>query len=137
MEKCLLFVGLICSLVLAEAKSTTSGGDLVETPVVDNQNVPLLAMFDMTKVNKRIKKYISDTFETKMSNIVQMKQEDVLLSLKIDQNVKQYIESMKTNLTVDIEKEIKEYFDVVKQNLTDTIYEGNCIVYIFYRTVFV
>ncbi|XP_076087675.1 angiopoietin-related protein 7-like [Mytilus galloprovincialis] len=123
MEKCLLFVGLICSLVLAEAKSTTSGGDLVETPVVDNQNVPLLAMFDMTKVNKRIMTYISDTFETKMSNLVKMKLEDVLLSLKIDQDVKQYIESMKANLTVDIEKEIKEYFDVVKQNLTDTISE--------------
>ncbi|VDI40970.1 angiopoietin 1 [Mytilus galloprovincialis] len=123
MEKSLLFVGLICSLVLAEAKSTTSGGDLVETSVVDNQNVPLLAMFDMTKVNKRIVTYISDTFETKMSNLVKMKLEDVLLSLKIDQDVKQYIESMKANLTVDIEKEIKEYFDVVKQNLTDTISE--------------
>ncbi|CAC5362194.1 Ryncolin-4,Angiopoietin-related protein 7,Angiopoietin-related protein 1,Ficolin-1-B,Techylectin-5A,Ficolin-2,Ryncolin-1,Tenascin-R,Fibrinogen-like protein 1,Angiopoietin-1,Tenascin-X,Fibrinogen C domain-containing protein 1-A,Ryncolin-3,Tenascin,Fibrinogen C domain-containing protein 1,Ryncolin-2,Angiopoietin-related protein 6,Angiopoietin-related protein 2,Ficolin-1-A,Ficolin-1,Fibrinogen C domain-containing protein 1-B,Angiopoietin-4 [Mytilus coruscus] len=57
--------------------------------------------------------------EIKMSNF-SLK---ILLSLKIDEDVKQYIESMKGNLTVDIEKEIKEYFDNVKQNLTDTISE--------------
>ncbi|OPL33679.1 hypothetical protein AM593_01596, partial [Mytilus galloprovincialis] len=65
---------------------------MVETPVVDNQNMPLLAMFDMTK---------------------------------IDEDVKQYIENMKGNLTVNIKKEIRDYFDDMKQNSTDTISEAN------------
>ncbi|CAC5389870.1 Fibrinogen-like protein A,Ryncolin-4,Angiopoietin-related protein 7,Angiopoietin-related protein 1,Ficolin-3,Ficolin-1-B,Techylectin-5A,Ficolin-2,Ryncolin-1,Tenascin-R,Fibrinogen-like protein 1,Angiopoietin-1,Tenascin-X,Fibrinogen C domain-containing protein 1-A,Tenascin-N,Veficolin-1,Ryncolin-3,Tenascin,Fibrinogen C domain-containing protein 1,Ryncolin-2,Techylectin-5B,Angiopoietin-related protein 2,Angiopoietin-2,Microfibril-associated glycoprotein 4,Ficolin-1-A,Ficolin-1,Fibrinogen C domain-containing p len=125
MEKCLLFIGLICSVLLAGVKSTNTGDDLVETPVVDNQNVPLLAMFDMTKVNKRIMEYISDTFEMKMSNLVKMKLEEVLLSLKIDEDVKQYIENMKGNLTLNIKKEIKDYFDDMKQNSTDDISEAH------------
>ncbi|CAC5381226.1 Fibrinogen-like protein A,Ryncolin-4,Angiopoietin-related protein 7,Ficolin-3,Ficolin-1-B,Techylectin-5A,Ficolin-2,Ryncolin-1,Tenascin-R,Fibrinogen-like protein 1,Angiopoietin-1,Tenascin-X,Tenascin-N,Ryncolin-3,Tenascin, Ryncolin-2,Angiopoietin-related protein 6,Techylectin-5B,Angiopoietin-2,Microfibril-associated glycoprotein 4,Ficolin-1-A,Ficolin-1,Angiopoietin-4 [Mytilus coruscus] len=125
MEKCLLFTGLICSVLLAGVKSTNTGDDLVETPVVDNQNVPLLAMFDMTKVNKRIMEYISDTFEMKMSNLVKMKLEEVLLSLKIDEDVKKYIENMKENLTLNIKKEIKDYFDDMKQNSTDAICEDS------------
>ncbi|VDI67078.1 Hypothetical predicted protein [Mytilus galloprovincialis] len=95
MEKCLIFIGLICSVLLAGIKSTSTRDDMVETPVVDNQNVPLLAMFDMTKVNKRIKEYISDAFE-----------------------------NMKGNLTVNIKKEIKDYFDDMKQNSTDAISEA-------------
>ncbi|XP_052106208.1 ficolin-1-like isoform X5 [Mytilus californianus] len=78
-------------------------------------------MFDMTKVNKRILEYISDTFEMKMSNLVKMKLEEVLLSLKTDEDVNQYIESMKGNLTLNIKKEIKDYFDDMKQNSTDAI----------------
>ncbi|CAC5413910.1 Fibrinogen-like protein 1,Fibrinogen-like protein A,Angiopoietin-1,Angiopoietin-related protein 6,Fibrinogen C domain-containing protein 1,Angiopoietin-related protein 2,Angiopoietin-2,Fibrinogen C domain-containing protein 1-A,Angiopoietin-related protein 1,Tenascin-R,Ficolin-3,Tenascin,Fibrinogen C domain-containing protein 1-B,Angiopoietin-4 [Mytilus coruscus] len=123
MKKCLVFIGLVCSVLLPGVKSTNTGDDLVETPVVDNQNVPLLAMFDMTKVNKRIKAYFSETFEKRMSNLVKMKLEDVLLSLKIDEDVKQYIDSMKGNLTLDIEMEIKDYFDHVKRNLTDALFE--------------
>ncbi|CAG2231532.1 unnamed protein product [Mytilus edulis] len=92
MEKYLLFIGSICTVLLAGVKSTSTSEDMVETPVVDNQNVPLLAMFDMTKVNKRIKEYTSDTFE-----------------------------NMKGNLTVNIKKEIKDYFDDMKQNFTDSI----------------
>ncbi|CAC5389865.1 Fibrinogen-like protein A,Ryncolin-4,Angiopoietin-related protein 7,Angiopoietin-related protein 1,Ficolin-3,Ficolin-1-B,Techylectin-5A,Ficolin-2,Ryncolin-1,Tenascin-R,Fibrinogen-like protein 1,Angiopoietin-1,Tenascin-X,Fibrinogen C domain-containing protein 1-A,Tenascin-N,Veficolin-1,Ryncolin-3,Tenascin,Fibroleukin, Fibrinogen C domain-containing protein 1,Techylectin-like protein,Ryncolin-2,Angiopoietin-related protein 6,Techylectin-5B,Angiopoietin-related protein 2,Angiopoietin-2,Microfibril-associated len=96
MEKSLLFIGLICSVLLAGVKSTNTRADMVETPVVDNQNVPLLAMFDMTKVNKRIKAYISDAFQ-----------------------------NMKGNLTVNIKKEIKNYFDDMKQNYTDDISEAH------------
>ncbi|CAG2205950.1 unnamed protein product [Mytilus edulis] len=95
MEKCLLFIGLICAVLLAGVKPTSTRDDMVETPVVDNQNVPLLAMFDMTKVNKRIKEYISDAFE-----------------------------NMKGNLTVNIKKEIKDYFNDMKQNSTDAISEA-------------
>ncbi|VDH92087.1 angiopoietin 1 [Mytilus galloprovincialis] len=124
MMKYLIYLGLICSEHLLNVKATNTGDDMVETPIVDNQNVPLLAMFDMTKVNKRIKAYFSDTFESKMSDLVQLKLEDVLLSLKIDEDVKQYIESIKGNLTMNIEKEIKNYFDDVKQNLTASISEG-------------
>ncbi|VDH92088.1 Hypothetical predicted protein [Mytilus galloprovincialis] len=125
MMKYLIYLGLICSEHLLNVKATNTGDDMVETPIVDNQNVPLLAMFDMTKVNKRIKAYFSDTFESKMSDLVQLKLEDVLLSLKIDEDVKQYIESIKGNLTMNIEKEIKNYFDDVKQNLTASISEGD------------
>ncbi|XP_063427087.1 fibrinogen-like protein A [Mytilus trossulus] len=76
-------------------KSTSTRDDMVENLVVDNQNVPLLAMFDMTKVINRIKEYISDAFE-----------------------------NMKGNLTVNIRKEIKDYFDDMKQNSTDAISEA-------------
>ncbi|CAC5364402.1 Fibrinogen-like protein A,Ryncolin-4,Angiopoietin-related protein 7,Angiopoietin-related protein 1,Ficolin-3,Ficolin-2,Ryncolin-1,Tenascin-R,Fibrinogen-likeprotein 1,Angiopoietin-1,Fibrinogen C domain-containing protein 1-A,Ryncolin-3,Fibroleukin,Fibrinogen C domain-containing protein 1,Ryncolin-2,Angiopoietin-related protein 6,Angiopoietin-2,Ficolin-1,Fibrinogen C domain-containing protein 1-B,Angiopoietin-4 [Mytilus coruscus] len=123
MKKCLIFIGLICSVLLLGVKSTNTGDDSVETPVIDNQNAPLLAMFDMTNVNKRIKAYISDAFEIKMSELVKMKLQEVLLSLKIDEDVKQYIENMKGNFTLNIEKEIKEYIDDVKQNVTDTTLE--------------
>ncbi|VDI53004.1 Hypothetical predicted protein [Mytilus galloprovincialis] len=95
MEKCLLFIRLICAVLLAGVKSTSTRDDMVETPVVDNQNVPLLAMFDMTKVNKRIKEYVSDAFE-----------------------------NMNGNLTVNIKKEIKDYFNDMKQNSTDAISEA-------------
>ncbi|XP_052069021.1 angiopoietin-related protein 7-like [Mytilus californianus] len=121
--KCLIFIGIVCSVLLSAVKSTNTGDNFVETPVVDNQNVPLLAMFDMTNVNKRIKAYISDAFKMKMSELVKMKLQEVLLSLKITENVKQYIDNMKENLTLNIEKEIKEYFDDVKQNVTDTTSE--------------
>ncbi|XP_052106204.1 ficolin-2-like isoform X1 [Mytilus californianus] len=96
MEMCLLFIGLICFVLLAGVKSTTTRDDMIETPVVDNQNVPLLAMFDMTKVNKRIKEYISVAFE-----------------------------NMKGNLTLNIKREIKDYFDDMKQNSTDAISEAH------------
>lgn len=109
---------------------------MVETPVVNNQNAPLLAMFDMTNVNKRIKAYISDAFETKMSELVKMKLQEVLLSMKIEDDVKQYIENVKGNLTLDIKQEIKEYIDDVKQNVTLETSKGNCIVHIFCKTVF-
>lgn len=76
---------------------------MVETPVVDNQNVPLLAMFDMTKVNKQIKEYVSNAFE-----------------------------NIKGNLTVNIKKEIKDYFGDMKQSSTDAISKGNYVYYISY-----
>ncbi|XP_063427716.1 ryncolin-1-like [Mytilus trossulus] len=95
MKKYLIFIGLICSALHAGVKSTSTSDDMVETPVVDNQNVPLLAMFDMTKVNSRIKEYVSNAFE-----------------------------NMKGNLTVNIRKEIKDYFDDMKQNSTDAISEA-------------
>ncbi|XP_071162439.1 techylectin-5B-like [Mytilus edulis] len=125
MQKCLILIGLICSVLLAGVNSTSTRDDLVETPVVDNQNVPLLAMFDMTKVNKRIMEYISDALEIQMSNLVKMKLEEVLLSLEIGDDVKQYIENMKGNLTVNIRKEIKDYFDDMKQSSTDAISEAS------------
>ncbi|XP_076095740.1 microfibril-associated glycoprotein 4-like [Mytilus galloprovincialis] len=50
-----------------------------------------------------------------------MKLEEVLLSLEIDEDVKQYIESMKGNLTVNIREEIKDYFDDMKHNSSDAI----------------
>ncbi|XP_063447287.1 angiopoietin-related protein 7-like [Mytilus trossulus] len=118
MKKWLFFIGTMCSVLLSGVKPTNTSDDMVETPVVDNQNAPLLAMFDMTNVNKRIKAYISDAFETKMSELVKMKLQEVLMSMNIEEDVKQYIENVKGNLTLDIEQEIKEYINDVKQNVT-------------------
>ncbi|CAG2205949.1 unnamed protein product [Mytilus edulis] len=125
MEKCLLFIGLICAVLLAGVKPTSTRDDMVETPVVDNQNVPLLAMFDMTKVNKRIKEYISDAFENMKGN----------LTVNIKKEIKDYFNDMKQNSTdaisearrtaeENIKKEIKDYFDDMKQNSTDAISEA-------------
>ncbi|XP_076099578.1 fibrinogen-like protein A [Mytilus galloprovincialis] len=125
MEKCLLFIGLICAVLLAGVKTTSTSDDMVETPVVDNQNVPLLAMFDMTKVNKRIKEYISDAFENMKGN----------LTVNIKKEIKDYFDDMKQNFTdsisearrtagENIKKEIKDYFDDLKQNSTDAISEA-------------
>ncbi|CAC5391814.1 Fibrinogen-like protein A,Ryncolin-4,Angiopoietin-related protein 7,Angiopoietin-related protein 1,Ficolin-3,Ficolin-1-B,Techylectin-5A,Ficolin-2,Ryncolin-1,Tenascin-R,Fibrinogen-like protein 1,Angiopoietin-related protein 4,Angiopoietin-1,Tenascin-X,Fibrinogen C domain-containing protein 1-A,Tenascin-N,Ryncolin-3,Tenascin,Fibroleukin,Fibrinogen C domain-containing protein 1,Fibrinogen gamma chain,Techylectin-like protein,Ryncolin-2,Angiopoietin-related protein 6,Angiopoietin-related protein 2,Angiopoietin len=119
----MLFIGLVCFVLLSGVKSRNIGDDMVETPVVDNQNAPLLAMFDMTNVNKRIKAYISESFDSKMSHLVNMKLEEVLLSSKVDEDLKQHIEKMKGNLTLNFEKEIKGYVDGVHQNLTDSISE--------------
>ncbi|XP_052106205.1 fibrinogen-like protein A isoform X3 [Mytilus californianus] len=126
MEMCLLFIGLICFVLLAGVKSTTTRDDMIETPVVDNQNVPLLAMFDMTKVNKRIKEYISVAFENMKGN----------LTLNIKREIKDYFDDMKQNSTdaiseasrtaeENIKKEIKDYFDDMKQNSTDAISEAH------------
>lgn len=131
MENCLVSIGLICFVLLSGVNSTNAGDDLVESPVVYNQNVPMLAMFDITKVNKHIKAHFSEAFEKRMSNFVKIKLEDVLMSLKIDEDLKQYIEHMNGNLTLNIEMEIKDYFDHVKQNLTDALLKGNCIFYVF------
>ncbi|CAG2237922.1 TN [Mytilus edulis] len=140
MQKCLILIGLICS-ILAGVKSTSTRADMVETPVVDNQNVPLLAMFDMTKVNTRIMEYISDALEIQMSNLVKMKLKEVLMSLEIasrtaEENIKKeikdYFDDMKQestdslseasrNAEENIKKEIKDYFNDMKQNSTDAI----------------
>lgn len=124
----MLFLGFICFVLLSGVKSRNIGDAMVETPMVDNQNAPLSAMFDMTNVNKRIKSYISESFDSKMSHLVNMKLEEVLLSSKIDEDLKQHIEKMQRNLTLNFEKEIKGYVDGVHQNLTDTLSEGNLIV---------
>ncbi|XP_063427717.1 ryncolin-1-like [Mytilus trossulus] len=98
---------------------------MVETPVVDNQNVPLLAMFDMTKVIKRIKEYISDAFENMKGN----------LTVSIRKEIKDYFDDMEQNSTdaisearrtaeENIKKEIKDNFDDMKQNSTDAISEA-------------
>ncbi|CAG2214195.1 Angiopoietin-related protein 1,Ficolin-1-A,Angiopoietin-1,Fibrinogen C domain-containing protein 1,Ryncolin-1,Tenascin-N,Angiopoietin-related protein 7,Angiopoietin-related protein 6,Ficolin-3,Fibrinogen C domain-containing protein 1-B,Fibroleukin,Fibrinogen-like protein 1,Ficolin-1,Ficolin-1-B,Angiopoietin-4,Tenascin-R,Ryncolin-2,Techylectin-5B,Fibrinogen C domain-containing protein 1-A,Microfibril-associated glycoprotein 4,Fibrinogen-like protein A,Ryncolin-3,Angiopoietin-2,Tenascin-X,Ficolin-2,Tenascin len=110
---------------LSGVKSRNIGDAMVETPMVDNQNAPLSAMFDMTNVNERIKTYISEYFDSKMSKLVNMKLEEVLLSSKIDEDLKQNIEKMKENLTLKFEKEIKGYVDGVHQNLTDALSEGD------------
>lgn len=123
----MLFLGFICFVLLSGVKSRNIGA-MVETPMVDNQNAPLSAMFDMTNVNERIKTYISEYFDSKMSKLVNMKLEEVLLSSKIDEDLKQHIEKMKRNLTLNFENEIKGYVDGVHQNLTDTVSEGNYIV---------
>ncbi|XP_076099576.1 fibrinogen-like protein A isoform X1 [Mytilus galloprovincialis] len=125
MEKCLRFIGLICTVLLAGVKATSTRDDMVETPVVDNQNVPLLAMFDMTKVNKRIKEYTSDTFENMKGN----------LTVNIKKEIKDYFDDMRQNFTdsisearrtveENIKKEIKDYFDDMKQSSTDAISEA-------------
>lgn len=119
----MFFLGFICVVLLSGVKPKSIGDDMVETPMVDNQNAPLRAMFDMTNVNERIKTYISESFDSKMSHLVNMKLEEVLLSSKIDEDLKQHIEKMKRNLTLNFEKEIKRYVDGVHQNLTDALSE--------------
>lgn len=124
----MIFLGFTCFVLLSGVKSRNIGDDMVETPMVDNQNAPLRAMFDMTNLNDRIKTYISESFDSKMSHLVNMKLEEVLLSSKIDEDLKQHIEKLKDNLTLKFENEIKGYVDGVHQNLTDALSEGNYIV---------
>ncbi|CAG2228957.1 Angiopoietin-related protein 1,Ficolin-1-A,Ryncolin-1,Tenascin-N,Angiopoietin-related protein 7,Ficolin-3,Fibroleukin,Ficolin-1,Ficolin-1-B,Angiopoietin-4,Tenascin-R,Ryncolin-2,Techylectin-5B,Microfibril-associat ed glycoprotein 4,Fibrinogen-like protein A,Ryncolin-3,Angiopoietin-2,Tenascin-X,Ficolin-2,Tenascin,Angiopoietin-related protein 2,Ryncolin-4 [Mytilus edulis] len=41
----------------------------VEVRLLDNQNAPLTALFDMSKANERLKQFVSDAIETKMIDI--------------------------------------------------------------------
>ncbi|CAG2222401.1 Tenascin-R,Ryncolin-2,Ficolin-1-A,Ryncolin-1,Fibrinogen C domain-containing protein 1,Tenascin-N,Fibroleukin,Fibrinogen-like protein 1,Ficolin-2,Tenascin,Ficolin-1,Fibrinogen-like protein A,Ficolin-1-B,Microfibril-associated glycoprotein 4,Ryncolin-3,Ryncolin-4 [Mytilus edulis] len=44
----------------------------VEVRLLDNQNSPLMATFDMSKANVRIKQFVSDTIEGKMKDIEEL-----------------------------------------------------------------
>ena len=57
----------------------------VEVRLLDNQNAPLTALFDMSKANERLKQFVSDAIETKM--------------IDIENKIKQQTENIERNLT--------------------------------------
>ncbi|VDI74480.1 Hypothetical predicted protein [Mytilus galloprovincialis] len=57
----------------------------VEVRLLDNQNAPLTAIFDMSKANDRLKQFVSDAIETKMTDI--------------ENKIKQQTENIERNLT--------------------------------------
>ncbi|XP_063447243.1 fibrinogen-like protein A [Mytilus trossulus] len=76
----------------------------VEVRLLDNQNAPLMATFDMSKANDRLKQFVSDAIETKM--------------IDIENKLKQFVsDAIETKMT-DIEKKLKQQTDNIERNLT-------------------
>ncbi|CAC5413292.1 Fibrinogen-like protein A,Ryncolin-4,Angiopoietin-related protein 7,Ficolin-1-B,Ficolin-2,Ryncolin-1,Tenascin-R,Fibrinogen-like protein 1,Tenascin-X,Fibrinogen C domain-containing protein 1-A,Tenascin-N,Ryncolin-3,Tenascin,Fibroleukin,Fibrinogen C domain-containing protein 1,Ryncolin-2,Angiopoietin-related protein 6,Techylectin-5B,Angiopoietin-2,Angiopoietin-related protein 2,Microfibril-associated glycoprotein 4,Ficolin-1-A,Ficolin-1,Fibrinogen C domain-containing protein 1-B [Mytilus coruscus] len=75
----------------------------VEVRLLDNQNAPLMASFDMSKANDRVKQFVSDAIEAKMKGI--------------EKNFNQQIENIERNFTV--------YFTDYLHGIADKIVKEN------------
>lgn len=128
MEKSLFFqwhfIGIIILIVLSGTLAINEKDKVVDAPLLDTEKGTLVATIDMSSANDRIKAYISEAIEMKMSELVKMKLQEVFGALKIDQDLKLYIENVKANLT--LENEIKKYVDGLKQKVPDSISEDEC-----------
>ncbi|XP_063407291.1 complement C1q-like protein 4 [Mytilus trossulus] len=82
-------------------------------PLLDNQNAPLVAMIDLSKADEHVKEYVNTALETKMANLVKTKLEDVFKSLKIEEDVKLYVDEVRQNVTLNITDDIKRIIEEV------------------------
>ncbi|XP_063408131.1 complement C1q tumor necrosis factor-related protein 4-like [Mytilus trossulus] len=87
------------------------GGNKIPSPLLDNQNAPLVAMVDMSNADEHVKQYVNDAIKTKMSQLVTTKLGDVLESLKLVEKLERYIDQVKQNLTLDVTDDIKRIVD--------------------------
>ncbi|VDI19079.1 Hypothetical predicted protein [Mytilus galloprovincialis] len=94
---------------------TESCNNKMTTPLFNNQNAPLVAMIDLSKADEHVKEYINRAIETKMTNLVKTKLEDVFKSLKLEEDVKLYVDEVKQNVTLNITDDIKRIIDEVLQ----------------------
>ncbi|CAG2196446.1 unnamed protein product [Mytilus edulis] len=101
----------IVFFLLASNTLTNAVSDRVDAPLLDNNNAPLVATLDLSNANKRVKEYVSEAMEKKMEALVKMKLEEVLTALNLEEDVKRYIDNVKTNLTVNITDDIKRITD--------------------------
>lgn len=101
----------IVFFLLASNTLTNAVSDRVDAPLLDNNNAPLVATLDLSNANKRVKEYVSEAMEKKMEALVKMKLEEVLTALHLEEDVKRYIDNVKTNLTVNITDDIKRISD--------------------------
>ncbi|CAC5413293.1 Fibrinogen-like protein A,Ryncolin-4,Angiopoietin-related protein 7,Ficolin-3,Ficolin-1-B,Ficolin-2,Ryncolin-1,Tenascin-R,Fibrinogen-like protein 1,Ficolin-1,Fibrinogen C domain-containing protein 1-A,Tenascin-X,Tenascin-N,Ryncolin-3,Fibrinogen C domain-containing protein 1,Ryncolin-2,Angiopoietin-related protein 6,Techylectin-5B,Angiopoietin-related protein 2,Ficolin-1-A,Tenascin,Fibrinogen C domain-containing protein 1-B [Mytilus coruscus] len=75
----------------------------VEVRLLDNQNAPLTAIFDMSKANDRVNQFVSDAIEAKMTDI--------------EENLDQQIENFERNLTLHFTDYLHGIADkIVKEN---------------------
>lgn len=101
----------ILFFLLASNTLTNAVSDRVDAPLLDNNNAPLVATLDLSNANKHVKEYVSEAMEKKMEALVKMKLEEVLTALHLEEDVKRYIDNVKTNLTVNITDDIKRISD--------------------------
>lgn len=101
----------IVFFLLASNTLTNAVSDRVDAPLLDNNNAPLVATLDLSNANKRVKEYVSEAMEKKMEALVKMKLEEVLTALHLEEDIKRYIDNVKTNLTVNITDDIKRISD--------------------------
>ncbi|XP_063407290.1 uncharacterized protein LOC134691032 [Mytilus trossulus] len=119
MNAILLFnlAGFVISVVCGDDGSclTKACNNKMTAPLLDNQNAPLVAMIDLSKADEHVKEYVNTAIETKMTNLVKTKLEDVFKSLKLEEDVKLYVDEVKQNVTLSITDDIKRIIEKVLQ----------------------
>lgn len=78
----------------------------VEVRLLDNQNSPLMATFDMSKANGRIKQFVSDTIEGQMKDKEELWKRKECMSGALEDKIK------------DIEASFNQKISNVDRNLT-------------------
>ncbi|CAC5411439.1 unnamed protein product [Mytilus coruscus] len=101
----------IVLLLLASNTLANAVSDRVDAPLLDRDNAPLVATLDLSNAKSVSKNMLSEAMETKMTDLVKMKLEEVLATLYLEEDVKRYIDNVKNNLTVNITDDIKRISD--------------------------
>lgn len=107
------------ALFLLTPVNTLNTDSNVEVRLLDNQNAPLTAIFDMSKANDRLKQFVSDAIETKMTDI--------------EKKLKQQTENIERNLTFHFTKYLHGIADKMnKENGKKSTFIDKFIVFVFY-----
>ncbi|XP_052078433.1 angiopoietin-1-like isoform X1 [Mytilus californianus] len=101
------YLNYILIFVLLSPMTTGKNDEEVDVPLVDNQNAPLVATLDMSKVNRHVKKYVREAVETKMEDI--------------EGNINEYVSNIEKNVSVGINDTL---MSIVEEILKETGY-GN------------
>ncbi|VDH94788.1 Hypothetical predicted protein [Mytilus galloprovincialis] len=111
----LIYGFTLCVLVLSD---TPNSSDDVEVQLLDNQNAPLVATLDMSKANKRVKQFVSDTIEAKMKNIEDTVKSKQFVSDALEEKIKTIENTVKSKQFVSdaLEAKMKTIEDTVKSN---------------------
>ncbi|XP_071131152.1 microfibril-associated glycoprotein 4-like [Mytilus edulis] len=89
---------------------TTSETDSdVEVRLLDNQNSPLMATFDMSKANGRIKQFVSDTIEAKIKDIKELWERKECMCDALEAKIKD-IEANFNRKSSNVERNLTAYF---------------------------
>ncbi|CAG2215755.1 unnamed protein product [Mytilus edulis] len=109
----LIYGFTLCVLVLSD---TPNSSDDVEVQLLDNQNAPLVATLDMSKANKRVKQFVSDTIEAKMKNIEDTVKSKQFVSDALEEKIKTIENTVKSKQFVSdaLEAKMKTIEDTVK-----------------------
>ncbi|XP_071180357.1 fibroleukin-like [Mytilus edulis] len=109
----LIYGFTLCVLVSSD---TPNSSDDVEVQLLDNQNAPLVATLDMSKANKRVKQFVSDTIEAKMKNIEDTVKSKQFVSDALEEKIKTIEDTVKSKQFVSdaLEEKIKTIEDTVK-----------------------
>ncbi|VDI67885.1 Hypothetical predicted protein [Mytilus galloprovincialis] len=81
----------------------------VEVRLLDNQNSPLMATFDMSKANVRIKQFVSDTIEGKMKDIKELWKRKKCMSDALEVKMKDIEASFNQKIS-NVERNLTAYF---------------------------
>ncbi|XP_052078434.1 fibrinogen-like protein 1 isoform X2 [Mytilus californianus] len=103
------YLNYILIFVLLSPMTTGKNDEEVDVPLVDNQNAPLVATLDMSKVNRHVKKYVREAVETKMEDI--------------EGNINEYVSNIEKNVSVGINDTL---MSIVEEILKETVKPLEC-----------